>query len=96
MSDWECKISELRDRVDYLESEMERRDAWLINSIWQVVGTISAVVRCFVVFGVLFVKEWDAWWQICLGFGVLAMWWWFDTKRLERLEVDDKIKIARQ
>ena len=93
--DWEWQISQLRERIDYLESEMERRDAWLINSIWKVVGNVQGIIRYGVILAVLFIMEWDETWQILLGLIVAGFWWWIESGRLARLEAEDKVNITR-
>ena len=94
--DWEWQISQLSERIDYLESEMERRDAWLINAVWNVMRNLDRLARNLIVFGVVVFGEFFLWWQLLIAFAIVSAWGWFDFNRAMKLEAEDKVRIARQ
>lgn len=99
------RVQELNERLDQFErdtnerlnlllQEVQRRDRWIINSIWQFIGSLNVL---FVGAGAWFIIERTKagfWGGLGIFVGAVALYFYLHA-RLDRLEEDDKKKIER-
>lgn len=103
MDDWNMKS--LTERMDQLErdnnerfndllKEVQRRDEWIINSIWQLIGSSNLLIVAAATW--YFIIHNQAGFLLSLGYFAIGVVVFFSLNHwLGRLEEDDKIKIDR-
>ena len=93
------EISQLRremiEHFNDLSDEMDRRDKWLINSIWNVVNGLTKLSLVVGLGLLVLLSGWTEWWQILIAavaYVVISFW---QVGKNSELELDDTDRIRR-
>lgn len=82
------------DRLKLLLQEVQRRDRWIIKSIWQFIGSLNLLIVGAGAWFIIERTKAEFWGALGIFVGAVALYIYLHT-RLDRMEEDDKNKIER-